>query len=170
MSSTGPIPQSGAGFWTQHVNVLRQQQEEVIKRLTLAQQQAAKLAAMKTPPSPGLTPEALQANVNDQLNTMRTTVQQTYQTVGEALAQGNATVATGALETLQATLTNSVQELKAQQSRVEALLKWLEQKMQADRVSPQQTLQGLREGTELFIRMVNETSQARDTILKNTSL
>ena len=88
MSSTGPTPQPAAEVLTRYADVMRQQQHELIKKLTLAQQ-AARPAAMATP-SPGMTTEALRAKVNDRLATMTATVQQTYQILEEALAQGDA--------------------------------------------------------------------------------
>jgi type III secretion protein F len=87
MSSTGPSPQRGVELVTRSMDVLRRQQQETLRALTLAQQQAAETVAIKTPPSPQMTIEALQARLKDQVATFTTT----FQALGQAVAQGNTT-------------------------------------------------------------------------------
>ncbi len=133
MSSTGPIPQPGANFWTQPMEFVRQQQEEMLKKLTLAQQemakqqtahqqvaqpQAAPPVAEKTSPSPGMTTEALQARLNDQLTTMTTTLQRQHQALTEALAKGDVSAAMAAVMIAQAQ--GATEQLRAEAQKIKA--------------------------------------------------
>jgi hypothetical protein len=138
MSSTGPIPQPGANFWTQPMEFVRQQQEEMIKKLTLAQQEVAKQqtaqqqvaqpqaaqpqaalpVGMKTWPSPGMTTEALQARLNDQLTTMTTTLQRQHQALTEVLAKGDLSAAMAAVMIAQAQ--GATEQLRAEAQKIKA--------------------------------------------------
>lgn len=131
MSSTGPIPQPGAEFWTRSMDVLRQQQQEMIQKLTLAQQQVAKPVPMKTPPSPGVTTEALQAKLNDQITTMTTTMQRQQQALTEALAKGDiaAGVAGVMIGQAQGALQLREQELQTLKGQLDSLSQLQQQEM-----------------------------------------
>lgn len=134
MSSTGPIPQAGGESWIKYADVLRQQQQEIIKKLTLAQQQAAAAAAMKTQPPPGMTTEALRSKVDDQLTTMTTTVQRTYQGLGEALANGDMRVVETHMTELQGVIgqaERTVQDLAAARRMAQSEFTSLDQKTAA---------------------------------------
>ena len=207
MSSTGPIPQPGAEFFVRSMDVLRQQQQEMIQKLSLAQQQVTKQmaiqqqeaakqlaakqqaaqqqaaalqqavqqlaagqvlasqpGAMKTPPLPGMTTEALQARLNEQLTRTTTTMQRQQQALTEALASGDISAAMlavmiGRAEAVEEQLQAEVQQLKAQRDM-------LSQYHQQQMLYLQQMQQRLDETASMTSTMVKQQQDMRNSIIE----
>jgi hypothetical protein len=212
MSSTGPIPQPGAEFFASSMDVLRQQQQEMIQKLSLAQQQVAKQmaiqqqeaakqlaaqqqaaqqqaaalqqaaqqlaagqvsaglvlagqpGAMKTPPLPGMTTEALQARLNEQLTKTTTTMQRQQQALTEALASGDISAAVLAVtiagaEAVEEQLRAEIQQLKAQRDT-------LSQYHQQQLLQLQQMQQRLDQMASLTSTMVKQQQDMRNSIIE----
>jgi hypothetical protein len=124
MSSTDPTRLPGGGtYWTAYLDAVRQQQQAVIDRLTQAQRQVAKLAAMKTPPSPVTTVQDIQAKLNDQLATTSTAVAQGSAAFAAAVAQRDATAAEAEAEKMRSMLTFFARQAEALKAQVEAHLR-----------------------------------------------
>ena len=212
MSSTGPIPQPGAEFFARSMDVLRQQQQEMIQKLSLAQQQVAKQmaiqqqeaakqlaaqqqaaqqqaaalqqaaqqlaagqvaaglvlagqpGAMKMPPLPGMTTEALQARLNEQLTKTTTTMQRQQQALTEALASGDISAAVLAVtiagaEAVEEQLRAEIQQLKAQRDT-------LSQYHQQQLLQLQQMQQRLDQMASLTSTMVKQQQDMRNSIIE----
>lgn len=89
MSSTDPSQLlSGTERLMAPLDTLRQRQQELANRLTQVQKQAAQPPAMKTPPSPAPTAQALHAKFTEQFTKVTATVQQQQAASGTPSPKG----------------------------------------------------------------------------------
>jgi 2-oxo-4-hydroxy-4-carboxy--5-ureidoimidazoline (OHCU) decarboxylase len=165
MSSIGPIPQPGAEFWTRSMDVLRQQQQEMIQKLTLAQQQAAKPVPMKTPPLPGMTTEALQARLNQQLTTMTTTLQRQQQALTEGLAKGNISASLAGVMAGRAEAT--AEQLRAEMELLKGQIDMLSQLHQQETLKLQQLADRYNEAFSLMSNILKTQHDTTKSIIQN---
>jgi hypothetical protein len=165
MSSTGPIPPPSAEFFTRSIDVLRQQQQEAIKKLTLAQQQAAKAVPLKPPPTPRMTTEALQATLSDKLTALTTTVQRQQQALDEALVQGTtAPVEAGIrIGQVQGTLESQEQELH----RIGAMLDGLRDQQAQESLRLQQMYQQYQQASQVMTNLMKTQHNTVKAIINN---
>jgi uncharacterized protein YPO0396 len=206
MSSTGPIPQPGAESLVRSMDVLRQQQQEMIQKLALAQQQAAKqqaeaqrqqaeaqvqaaakqleavkqqatlqmaagqvagqlmtgqVGAMKTPPLPGMTTEALQARLNEQLTKMTTTLQRQQQAVTDALSKGGLTAGVAGVMIGQAQ--GAAEQMRAEMDLLKSQIDALSNHQQQEMVRLQQLTNRYN---EVFNLLSNISKTQHDTAQK----
>jgi hypothetical protein len=176
MSSIGPTSQPGAEFLARSMDVLRQQQQEMIQKLTLAQQQAAKSVTelAKASPSPRMTMEILQAKVNDQLTALTTTVQRQQQTLKEAYTKEAS--AAGAMTAVQAgmsfaqahgALESTKAELEASMAQVNSLIEQVQAQNQADMLKLQTLRQSLNTAIQSASNVMKTNSDAMRSIIQN---
>ena len=168
MSSTGPIPQPGAEFWTRSMDVLRQQQQEMIQKLTLAQQQAAKPVPMKPPPLAGMTTEALQARLN-QLTTMTTTLQRQQQALTEGLGKGD--IAAGLAGVMAGRAEATAEHLRADMDLLIGQLKgqmdMLSQVTQQETLRLQQLANQCNEAYSVMSNVLKSQQDVTQSIIRN---
>ena len=169
MSSTGPIPQPGAEALARYVDVVRQRQQEAIRQLTLAQQQAAKPVASTPPPAPGMTVEALLAKLNDQLSTLTTTVQRQERDLREGLAGGYLTTFEAGWNVAQTrgALDVTMHELDAIRVQIDAKMKDLETQRRLDQIKLDQLKDVYAQVRDLASVVVQSFDQLKEDILRN---
>jgi len=165
MSSIGPIPQPGAEFWTRSMDVLRQQQQEMIQKLTLAQQQAAKPVPMKTPPLPGITTETLQARLNQQLTTMTTTLQRQLQALTEGLAKGD--ISAGVAGVMAGRVEATAEHLRAEMELLKGQMDMLSQLHQQQTLQLQQLTNRYNEAFSAMSNMLKSQQDVTQSIIRN---
>lgn len=183
MSSISPIPQ-------QYLDVLGQQQQEMIQKLTLAQQQAVKQqvaqqqaaqqvagqlmadqpVAMKTLPA-GLTAEALQAKLKDLLTTLTTTVQRQEQALREDRASGGVTAFQAGWNVAQTegALNLTMQELQAQKVQLDALRSRLETQRRLDQLQLDLLKQTYTQIVNMLSTMTQNVDKMKNDIISNIS-
>jgi hypothetical protein len=174
MSSISPIPQ-------QYLDVLGQQQQEMIEKLTLAQQQAAQQVAgqpmagqpvaMKTLPAAGLTAEALQAKLKDLLTTLTTTVQRQEQALREDRASGGVTAfqAGWNVAQTQGALDLTMQELQALKVQLDALRSSLETQRRLDQMKLDLLRQTYAQIVNTVSTMTQNVDKVKNDIISNIS-
>jgi flagellar biosynthesis/type III secretory pathway protein FliH len=171
MSSTGPIPQPGAEVLTRYLDILGQQQQEMIQKLTLAQQQAAMPVPMKTLPTPGLTAEALQAKLKDLLTTLTTTVQRQEQALREDRASGGVTAfqAGWNVAQTQGALELTMQELQALKVQLDTLRSRLEEQRRLDQMKLDLLNRSYAQALDMASTVTQNVNQLKDDIIANIS-
>jgi hypothetical protein len=195
------------------MDVLRQQQQEMIQKLTLAQQQVAKqqaaqqqeaakqlaaqqqaaqqqaaalqqaaqqlaagqvaagqvltgqLGAMKTPPSPGMTTEALQARLNEQLTKMTTTLQRQQQAVTEALGKGDLSAGVAGLMIGQAQ--GAAEQVRAEMQSLKTQIDAVSNYQQQEMLRLQQMKQRLDEAANLMSNVAKTHQDMANKIIQN---
>jgi hypothetical protein len=125
---------------------------------------ASQPGAMKTPPLPGMTTEALQARLNEQLTRTTTTMQRQQQALTEALASGDISAAMlavmiGRAEAVEEQLQAEVQQLRAQRDM-------LSQYHQQQMLYLQQMQQRLDETASMTSTMVKQQQDMRNSIIE----
>jgi hypothetical protein len=208
MSSTGPIPQPSGDAMRSIMDFLRQQQQEMIQKLTLAQQQVAKqqaaqqqeaakqlaaqqqaaaqqlaaaqqqaagqvagqlltgqLGGMKTPPLPGMTTEALQARLNEQLTTMTTTLQRQQQAVTEALAKGN--ISAGVAGVMIGQAQGAAEQVRAEMQLLKTQIDAVSNHQQQEMLRLQQMKQRLDEAANLMSNVAKTHQDMANKIIQN---
>jgi hypothetical protein len=213
MSSIGPVPQPGAEFLARSMDVLRQQQQEMIQKLTLAQQQVAKQMAIqqqeaakqlaaqqqaaqqqaaalqqaaqqlaagqvaagqmlagqpgatKTPPLPGMTTEALQARLNEQLTKMTTTLQRQQQAVIEALGKGDLSAGVAGVMIGQAQ--GAAEQVQAEMQLLKAQIDAMSNRQQQEMLQLQQMKQQFEQAFNLLSNMSKTQHDMANRIIQN---
>ncbi len=166
MSSTNPSPLPSVESLTRYVDALHQQQQQVISKLTLAQQ-AATRPAMKAAPAPTKSVEALQAKVNDQLTGTQAIIQRASQTFGEALASGNVGIITGAGAMTAAALQHQANELNARRQELEASQTALQQYFQEQQERLKEITQRLQSSMDVVMELMRSYDQTAHRIASN---
>ncbi len=214
MSSIGPVPQPGAEFLARSMDVLRQQQQEMLQKIALVQQQVAKqqaaqqqeaakqLAALqqaaaqqvaaaqqqaaqqlaagqvaagqmlagqpgatKTPPLPGMTTEALQARLNEQLTKMTTTLQRQQQAVTEALGKGDLSAGVAGVMIGQAQ--GAAEQVQAEMQLLKAQIDAMSNRQQQEMLQLQQMKQQFEQAFNLLSNMSNTQHDMANRIIQN---
>jgi hypothetical protein len=147
------------------MDVLRQQQQAMIQKLTLAQQQAAKPVAMKTPPSPGMTTEALQARLNEQLTTMTTTLQRHQQALTEGLAQGN--ISAGLAGVMAGRAEATAEQLRAEMELLKGQIDMLSQLHQQETLKLKQLADRYNEAFSVMSNILKTQQDTTKSIIQN---
>jgi Secretion system effector C (SseC) like family len=168
MSSTSPSPLPSVESLTRYVDALHQQQQQVISKLTLAQQ-AATRPAMKAAPTATKSVEALQARVTDQLTGTQAIIQKVSQTLGEALASGNAGIITGAGTMTAAALQHQANQLDASRQELQAYLTMLQQYVQFQQEQVKEIIQQLESATKTVMGLLDSYTQTTQRIASNIS-
>lgn len=168
MSSTSPNPLPGVESLTRYVDALHQQQQQVISKLTQAQQ-AATLPAMKAAPAPAKSVEALQAKVTDQLTGAQAIIQRASQTFGETLASGNAGMLKGVGQMTAAALQLKVKELEASQRELQAWMSAQQEYMRSLQTNIEELIQRLQGGQKTVEELLAQYQQTAFRIASNIS-
>jgi uncharacterized protein YsxB (DUF464 family) len=164
------------------MELVRQQQQEMIQKLALAQQQVAKQQAaqqqaaqpiaMTTPPLPGMTTQAIQARLNEQLTTMTTTLQRQQQALAETLTQGDvstavAVVMAGRVQAMDELLRAKAQEFKTEAQRLRRQMEELSQYYQTETVRLKELMNQYNEAASLASNMTKSYQDMTTSIIRN---
>jgi hypothetical protein len=171
MSSTGPIPQPGAEVLTRYLDILGQQQQEMIEKLTLAQQQAAIPVPTKTLPAPGLTAEALQAKLKDLLTTLTTTVQRQEQALREDRASGGVTALQAGwnIAETHGALDLTMGELRTLKGHMDTLQSRLDEQRRLDQMKLDNLKQSYAQALNTASTVQQKFNELKNSIISNIS-
>jgi hypothetical protein len=172
MSSIGPIPIPDAESLTRSLDILRQQQQAAAQQQAagalqsaVAQQQAAQQLAMKTPSLPGMTTEALQARLNEQLTTITTTLQRQQQALADTLARGGVTAGVAGLMIGQAQ--GAAEQVRAEMQQLKSQMDLLSQHQQQETLRLQQMKQQFDQAFSSLSNMLKAHHDAAKNVIQN---